>query len=142
MPPAAQTPPEGSTHTECNDSDIFRKEGERYRQMLKDKKQVKMNIGKLSGCPRERHPVVVEVAIDGRKILDKSYAPTGLRKDMSSYIYEEFIIEPGKHSFTAKLYLSGPGAEPDYTLSGEAEVKPGNIALIRFDEQTERLVLE
>ncbi len=132
----------GKRIADCNDANLFQREGERYRKMLKTRKEVKMDMSKLAGCPRERYPVVVRVTVDGKEVLNKSYAPTGLKKDMSSYVYEQFIIKPGVHDFAATLSISGPAKKPDYTLNGRMDVKPGRVALIYFNDETYKLSLE
>ncbi|MBI5643342.1 MAG: hypothetical protein HY954_07690 [Deltaproteobacteria bacterium] len=131
----------GRRVTDCEEADIIKKAGERYRKELKDSRQVKMNIGGLAHCPRERFPVVVEFYMDDKKMLDKAYAPTGFKKDMASYIYEEFIIEPGLHKFSAKLYRSGPNTPADYTFEDTVELKSKEIKVIRFDEKSGMLLM-
>lgn len=127
---------------DCEEADFIKKEGERYRKELKDKRQVKMSMSKLGRCPRERHPVVVELYMDGEKRLDKAYSPTGLKKDMASYVFEEFLIEPGMHRVEARLYRSGPGKPADFSLDDTVELKPGEIRVVRFDEKAGALMIE
>lgn len=86
----------GKKVEDCDEGGLIRQEGERYRGELKDARRVQMDIARLAKCSRERHPVMVEVYIDGEKALDKAYAPTGLKKDMASYIYGELSIKPGE----------------------------------------------
>ncbi len=132
----------GKRIAECSEADLIKKEGERYRKLLKDTRQVQMNISKLAGCPRERYPVVVEIELDGKNILKKAYAPTGFKSDMSSYIYEEFMIEPGMHKLSARLYDKGPSAPPGFSLEETVEVKPSEIKLIRVDDKLNKMLLE
>lgn len=132
----------GSRVADCEEADLIKKEGERYRRELKDTRQVKMSMSKLGRCPRERNPVTVELYMDGKKLLDKSYAPTGLKKDMASYVFEEFLIEPGMHRVEAKLYRSGAGKPADFSLDGTVESKPGEIRVVRFDEKEGALLIE
>lgn len=126
---------------ECDETEFIKKAGERYRKELKDTRQVQMNIAQLK-CRRERHPVRVEVYMDGRELLSKSYAPTGLKKDMASYIYEEFIFKPGTYRFTARLFAGAPGSAPDSALEETVEIRPKEIRLLRYDEKIRTLVLE
>lgn len=131
----------GARVSDCEEADLIKKEGERYRQQLKDTKQVKMNIEKLAKCPRERHPVVVELFIDGKLALDKSYAPTGLKNDMASYIYDEFPVTAGEHSFRMNLYDTGSKGAAAYTLDSTALVKPREVKVIWFSDKANSLVL-
>lgn len=132
----------GKRIVDCDERDVIRKEGERYRQSLKETSKAKMSIEKLAGCPRERHPVAVSLYVDGVKLLDKAYAPTGLKKDLASYISEEFIIKPGRHTVASNLTDSGAKAKPDYKFEEIVEIKPAEIKLIRFDDVQNKLVLE
>lgn len=131
----------GARVSDCEEADLIRKEGDRYRQQLKDTKQVKMNIEKLAKCPRERHPVVVELFIDGQLALDKSYAPTGLKSDMASYIYDEFPLTAGEHSIRMNLYDTGSKGAPAYTFEGATLVKPREVKVIWFSDKANSLVL-
>ena len=51
----------------------------------------------------ERSPVELELRVDGNVLLKKVYNPRGLRRDSSVYVYEEFLLPPGEHTF--KLIL-------------------------------------
>jgi hypothetical protein len=132
----------GKRVVDCDERDVIKKEGERYRQSIKEASRAKMSIEKLSGCPRERHPVVAVVRIDGVKVLDKAYAPTGFKKDLASYISEEFLTAPGVHRILATLTDSGKTTEPDYSLDQTVEIKPAEVKLIRFEDTQNKLVLE
>jgi hypothetical protein len=61
------------------------------------------NMRRPMDCQRERVPVHVEVIIDGKTSLSKSYKPTGLSKDGAASIYERIPIKPGQHEIYAKL---------------------------------------
>ena len=132
----------GQRVADCDETGLVRSEGERYRKELKDTRQVQMNIEKLARCPRERHPVMVELFVDGTKVLDKSYAPTGLKKDMASYVYDEFMITPGTHGFRVRLYNNGAKDSPAYVLEQSSEVNPGEVKVVWFNDKAGRLVLE
>lgn len=131
----------GARVADCEEADLIKKEGERYRQQLKDTKQVKMSIEKLAKCPRERHPVMVELFIDGKLVLDKAYAPTGLKSDMASYIYDEFPLSPGEHDFRMLLYDTGSKAAPSYTFDTTTAVKPREVKVIWMSDKAGALVM-
>ena len=132
----------GKRVVDCDEAGLIKSEGERYREILKGNKGVRMDITKLTGCPRERHPVTVNLTLDGKTILSKSYPATGLKKDMASYVSEEFMLDPGEYSVTATLTESGNPDEPDFTLKEKVTLKPYGIRLIRFDEKRNSLVIE
>ncbi len=132
----------GKRIANCDEADVIKKEGERYREILKTEKRIKMNMGRLSGCPRERFPVIVELSVDGNIMLDRAYKPAGIKKDMASYAYDEFIVKPGAHRISAGLYDSGAKDKPDFTIEETVDIKPRQILLLRFDNATNKLVLE
>lgn len=132
----------GTRVADCDEADLIKKEGDRYRQQLKDTRQVRMSIEKIAKCPRERNPVVVELFVDGRKIMDKSYSPTGLKKDMASYIYDEFPMSPGEHAFRMLLYDTGRKDVPAYALDTKLVVKSREVKVVWFSDKADALVLE
>lgn len=132
----------GTRVADCDEADLIKQEGDRYRQQLKDTRRVRMSIEKLAKCPRERNPVVIELFIDGQKVLDKSYSPTGLKKDMASYIYDEFPVPAGEHSFRMLLYDTGKKDAPAYALDEKAAVKPREVKVVWFSDKADALILE
>lgn len=132
----------GKRIVDCDESELIKQEGERYRKALKSEGRVKMDIQKLSGCPRERYPVAVELAVDGRVILDKAYSPTGIKKDMASYIYDEFTVTPGVHTVSVKMYDREKAGPPEFTMTSTVEFKPQEIKVVWFDDKANTLVLE
>lgn len=132
----------GKRMSDCDENEMIRKEGERYRRQLKGENRVQMNMAKLANCPRERFPVLVTVTIDGKTVLDKAYSPTGFRKDMASYVSEEFIVPAGTHNVAATLSDTAKKEAPDYALQETVELKPGEVKLITYDDRTGKLVIE
>jgi hypothetical protein len=132
----------GTRVADCEEADLIKQEGEKYRQQLKDTRQVRMSIEKIAKCPRERNPVVIELFIDGQKVLDKSYSPTGLKKDMASYIYDEFPVPAGEHSFRMLLYNTGKKDIPAYALDEKSVVKPREVKVVWFSDKADALILE
>jgi len=132
----------GKRIVDCDEATLIRKAGESYRKSLKTEGQVKMDIGALTGCPRERFPVLVSLSIDGKLILERAYSPTGIKKDMASYVYEEFTVTPGTHRVTVTMYDREKTAAPEYSLDETIDFKPAGIRVVWFDDKSERLVLE
>lgn len=132
----------GQKVEDCDEGGLIRQEGERYRGELKDAKRVQMDIARLAKCSRERHPVMLEVYIDGEKALDKAYAPTGLKKDMASYIYGELGLKPGERRIRALMYNAGSKDKPAYALEKTIEVAPGDVKVIWFSDKAGNLVLD
>ncbi len=132
----------GQRVEDCDERGLVMQEGERYRGELRDARQVQMDIARLAKCSRERHPIMIEVYIDGEKALDESYAPTGLKKDMASYIYHELGLRPGERKIKALMYNSGSREKPAYTLEETVEVAPGDVKVIWFSDKSRNLALD
>lgn len=132
----------GKRIADCGESDMITREGERYRKELEGTKQVRMNVEAIARCPRERHPVYLRVWIDDKAILDRAYAPTGLKKDMASYIYGEYRVEPGPHTIKAMLFDKGNKDAPDHVLEEAVEINARDIKLLTYDPKAEKLVIE
>ncbi|MBI5561617.1 MAG: hypothetical protein HY894_02000 [Deltaproteobacteria bacterium] len=132
----------GKRIVDCDETALIKQAGERYRESIKEAGRVKMNNEMMKGCPRERYPVAVDVAIDGGASVSRSYKPTGIRKDMASYVYDEYIISPGVHRIAAGLWDTAKGAAPDYAFDETVNVAARQVLLIRLDDAANRLVIE
>ena len=73
---------------------------------------------------RERLPIYVELELDNRNILSKTYYPAGLRKDIPTFAYEEFPVPPGVHHIKVKMRDSKDTNQFDYFIEKEIEVMP------------------
>lgn len=73
---------------------------------------------------RERLPIYVELELDNRNILSKTYYPAGLRKDIPTFAYEEFPVPPGVHHIKVKMRDSKDTNQFDYFIEKEIEVLP------------------
>jgi len=93
------------------------------------------NMRAASVCPRERVPVAVEIALDGRTIVSEVLPPSGLARDGSSTFYRRVAVPAGEHRVVAKL---GDSPEPGFGHVKEATVTlaPGAILLLDFDAKS------
>lgn len=131
----------GKRVIECEDLALLKEEAESYRKSIRDTDRARMQLKKLGGCSRERHPVRVVLFIDGEKVLDKSYAPVGWEKDGPSFVYDKFFVRPGAHMVAVDLSDSGDEGRKDYTLEENLEFRAGRIMVLGLDEVEKRLVL-
>jgi len=90
------------------------------------------NMRRPMDCPRERVPVYVEVIMDGKTLLSKSYKPTGLAKDGSTSIYERIPVKPGQHQLIAKLRDSNRERGYDYESNISISLEPKELFVIDF----------
>jgi hypothetical protein len=84
-------------------------------------------------CPRERSPVVVRVELDGKPVIDASFAPAGLRRDGASAGYRRMPIPAGRHTVRVRLDDDVRSSTFAYERTAELDVKPGQIVLIDFN---------
>ncbi len=84
-------------------------------------------------CPRERSPVVVRVDLDGRTVIDATFAPAGLRRDGASAGYRRLAISAGTHTLRVQMNDDARRSDFAYERSETLNVKPGQIVLIDFN---------
>ncbi len=93
------------------------------------------NMRRPMDCPRERVPLYVEVLMDGKKLSNKSYNPTGLANDGSASVYERIPVNPGKHQIVAKLRDSKRQEGFDYENEISVDLKPKELFIIDFQKK-------
>lgn len=93
-----------------------------------------LKAGNITSCPRERFPVEVELYVDGKRMLRKSYKPSGFWKDGPSYAYEKLEVEPGAHTIEVRIRDSGE-ERFDHTFRKEVEFEAGEVVTLRFVEE-------
>ncbi len=93
------------------------------------------NMRRPMDCPRERVPVHVEIIMDGKTMLNKSYNPTGLAKDGSASIYERIPVKPGQHQLIAKLRDSHRQDGFDYESNISFSLNPKELFVIDFRKE-------
>ncbi len=115
----------------------FNHPGKRIKEC---RKRVKKELAKMApnmrtalDCPRRRHPVRVELSIDGRRVFAQSVVPSGLAGDGHSQVYERFPIPAGIHLITARLNGDAPGKAADHTFERRIPVRSGQVLVVGFD---------
>ncbi len=90
------------------------------------------NMRAQTVCPRERVPVVVEVALDDTPLFRVVAPPSGLAKDGASTVYRRVPIASGVHRISARLADDPSGA---FTFTREAmiDLAAGRVVVIDFD---------
>ena len=73
---------------------------------------------------RERLPIYVELELDNKNILSKTYYPAGLRKDIPTFAYEEIPVSPGRHYIKIKMRDSRDTNQFNYFIEKEIVVIP------------------
>ncbi len=125
---------------ECDETGRLQKEVERYRKLLQETKRVPMHQISIE-CGRERFPALVELYVDGKRLLEKTYKPRGLRRDGAVYVYERFNLKAGMHRVTVKMRASGRKEGYDYIFDREIEIPPSRVVVVDFDELKDSFVI-
>jgi hypothetical protein len=86
-------------------------------------------------CPRERAPVVVELALDGVLLYRESLPPSGLSRDGPASVYRRFVVPAGTHRLTARLSDNTKG-EFNYRDEKTLTLAPAQIVVVAFHAES------
>src|SRR3990170_6737907 len=131
----------GKRIIECDEAALILREAEKYREMLRETDRARMRIERLGDCSRERHPVYVEVYIDGEVRGAGYHEPSGLGDYGASYVYAKYTVRPGTHRVAVRMRDSGGVADRfDYVYEDGVEFRAGYMRAVEFDEAGKRLL--
>ncbi len=91
------------------------------------------NMRAKTVCPRERVPVVVEIARDGEPLFRVVAPPSGFAKDGASTVYRSAPVPAGVHTLTARL-SDVPDGRFNRSAEATVDLPPGRVVVIDFDE--------
>lgn len=94
--------------------------------------QLKPNMRRQVGCPRERWPVLVELERDGELLYRGSHAPAGLWNDGPSTVFERFAVPAGEQTLTVRLRDSGRTEGFDHEQTTRVSLLPGQNLVVQF----------
>lgn len=84
---------------------------------------------------RKRLPVYVEVDLDNKNVLSRTYYPTGLKKDGPTFAYEEIPVTPGSHEIKIRMRDSKEGSPFDYTFEKKIDLVERKVTVFDFDRE-------
>ena len=99
------------------------------------------NMRKPNDCPRERHPVRVELRSGGKTLYQDILPPSGIWADGKASIYQRIEIPAGQHELFVGMNDSGGSGEFDATSSVSVDMRPGRNLVIQFDSETEQFLI-
>ena len=114
-------------------SSPVKKAGETYSKLP--------HMQRIENIAVERSPVEVIFLINGKETHRKIHEPRGLRKDSSIYLYEEFLIQPGRHTFEVVL-REKKGLRKVERIRFQKLVKPGSTVAISYSDIRGLFVIE
>lgn len=100
------------------------------------------NMRKPMSCPRERLPVFVRLEIDGRVLLEQSFAPTGISGDGPSNVYVRYAVPAGRHTLDIGMRDSKRAEGFDYSLRRTVDLAPRQNLAIQFRADLGKFVIE
>ena len=99
------------------------------------------NMRKPADCPRERHPVRVELRSGDQVLYEETLLPSGIWSDGKASIYQRIEVPSGAHDLFIGMNDSGGDRGFDYEKSTTLDLAPGRNLVIRFDTQTEQFLI-
>ena len=97
------------------------------------------NMRKPDDCPRERHPLRVELEMDGQMLYEATLPPSGLWEDGKSTAYQRIRVGAGTHEFRIRMSDSGNADSFDFENTSTVMLLPAQNMLVYFDATQQRL---
>lgn len=91
------------------------------------------NMRSPTVCPRERSPILVQVDLDGRRILERKAEPGGMSKDGASSIYERVVVPAGEHRIAVRISDDVRNRDKPFVRDTEMKLVPGQVLVVDFD---------
>ncbi len=99
------------------------------------------NMRKPSDCPRERHPVRVELRSGRQMLYEDTLLPSGIWSDGKASVYKRVEVQAGRHEVFVGMNDSGGSDDFDSTDAAVVNLGPGRNLVIQFDEETEQFLI-
>ena len=100
------------------------------------------NMRKPDDCPRERHPLRIEMRIENAIVFSETLLPSGLWRDGKSNVYQRNKIDAGDHALFIGMNDSGSDEGFDYEHQSTITILPGQNLVIRFDDSQKAFVID
>lgn len=98
------------------------------------------NMRNPMACPRDRHPIRVELWADGAVLFQEIAPPSGLWSDGKATVYRRLQVDAGRHELFVGMNDSGGDDGFDFELKSTQVLKPGQNLVIDFDELQQSFV--
>lgn len=123
---------------------VFSHAGKRVsecRQLTQEElNELPPNMRTMNDCPRERHPVRVELRSGAEILYQATLLPSGIWADGKASIYQRIEVAAGTHTLFVGMNDSG-GAGFDYEKSSTIELAPRRNLLVQFDDQASEILI-
>ncbi len=94
---------------------------------------------KLMDCPRARHPVTIELLIDGKTVFNAASEPSGLSNDGRSLFYHRFPVLSGKHKIAVRLFEAEISKGAQYNFEQSINLVAGTVTVVGFNPTTKAI---
>ena len=115
--------------------------GECRRLSQQELDRLPPNMRRPADCPRERHPVRIELRSGTEPLYRRTLPPSGIWADGKASVYERIEVSAGVHELFIGMNDSGGETGFDFSTSTTIELSPGRNLVIQFDEQTQRFLI-
>ncbi|MEO5352415.1 MAG: hypothetical protein H7835_04295 [Magnetococcus sp. XQGC-1] len=112
-----------------------------HQRTAEELQQLPPNMRRAQDCPRERAPLVLDIALDGRSVLHKEFVSPGIHRDGSIFVYAKFFIPAGAHQLQMQMRDSVREGY-DYRLERRFDFQPGQMLVVGFDENASDFTLK
>lgn len=99
------------------------------------------NMRAAQDCPRERSPLLLQLDLDGKRLIDATLQPQGLHGDGRAAFYRRLTVPAGTFRVAVRMSEDVRGEGFAYQLERDVELEPGDVLVIDFDAQSGRFVL-
>jgi len=99
------------------------------------------NMRKPSDCPRERHPVRIELRSADVVLYKDLLLPSGIWSDGKADIYRRIVVPAGEHDLFVGMNDSGGESGFDFEAADSVDLHAGRNLVIRFDEQSQGFLI-
>ncbi len=115
--------------------------GECRRLSQEELNKLPPNMRKPADCPRERHPVRIELRSSGDVLYSETLLPSGIWADGKASIYQRIEVQSGVHELFIGMNDSGGSDDFDYSTSEAIDLLPGRNLVIQFDEEARQFLI-
>lgn len=99
------------------------------------------NMRRSTDCPRERHPVRVELRSGDQLLYAETVPPSGIWADGKASVYRRIEVRSGVRELFVGMNDSGGQTGFDYEQSITLDLAPGRNLVIRFDSETKQFLI-
>lgn len=91
------------------------------------------NMRAALDCPRERSPVEIVLALDGRVLYRGAEPPAGLARDGVSSVYRRFVVPSGSYRLSARLKDHVDLPAHNFVKEERVALAPGEVLVVDFN---------